>query len=195
MTTLFDEIGNKIPVTMIHVGPCYVVRKKTVEKDGYEATVLGYQETREKVLSKPEKGVLEKAKTPYLKYLKEFKFDTGNELNIGDEIKIDIFSEGDIVTVSGISKGKGFQGTMKRHGFRGGQQTHGQSDRLRAPGSIGQSSYPSRVWKGMKMAGRKGFQRVTAKNIKVIKILKEQNLILVRGSIPGRKDTLLEIRG
>lgn len=195
MTTLFDEIGNKIPVTMIKAGPCFIIRKKTNEKDGYDALVLGFYEAREKVLTKPEKGILEKAKAPYLKYLKEFHFDSDKDMNIGDEIKVDIFSEGEIVKVSGKSKGKGFQGVMRKHGFHGGQRTHGQSDRLRAPGSIGGASDPSKVWKGMKMPGRMGFQRITVKNLEVIKVLKDKDLIMVKGAVPGRKNTLLEIRG
>ena len=157
MTTVFDDSGNKIPVTMLEVGPCPVVRKKTSEKDGYDAFVIGFGDVREKVISKPEKGVFDKAKVTCKKFLREFEFDTETELKVGDEIKVDIFSEGEWVVISGRSKGKGFQGTIKRHGFSGAQKTHGQSDRMRAPGSIGNSSWPSRVWKGMKMAGNRQF--------------------------------------
>jgi len=194
MTTIFDDAGNKIPVTMLEAGPCYVVRKKAKSNDGYDAVVLGYEKVKEKALNKPKKGVFEKSKVPYLRHLKEFEFDSIDKVETGKEIKVDIFREGEKVSVSGIGKGKGFQGVVKRYGFRGGPKTHGQSHELRAPGSIGNSAWPSRVWKGKKMPGRMGQKKSTIRNMLVVKIIKEKNLIFVKGSVPGIRGTLLEIK-
>ncbi|MEE9168886.1 MAG: 50S ribosomal protein L3 [bacterium] len=195
MTRIFGEDGEDISVTVLEVGPCFVSQIKTDEKDGYSAVQLGFKEKKEFRVTKPLQGHFAKAGIKPVYFLKEFRnFDIGKEIQLGQEIKADVFSSGDVVDVRGKTKGKGFQGVMKRHGFHGGQKTHGQSDRLRAPGSIGQSSYPSRVFKGMKMGGRTGNRRQTAQNLTVAKVLPEQNLLLVRGCVPGSVNGVIEIR-
>lgn len=192
MTQIFAPSGEIVPVTIIEAGPCCVLQVKTPEVDGYSALKVGFIEQRkEKNVKKPLKGIFKKAKTPAFKVLKELPAFT--ECQVGDYIKADIFSVGDKVSVSGISKGKGFQGVMKRHNFRGGPDTHGSMFN-RAPGSIGASSFPSRVWKGMRMAGHMGCKRVTVKNLTVIDVKPEQNLILVKGAVPGAENSILEIR-
>jgi len=194
MTSIFDAEGEMIPVTVIKVDPCKVVNIRTAEKDGYEAVQLGFGERKEKHLNKPLQGYFKKNNiTPAFK-LKEYKgFETA-EMKIGDEIKVDIFKEGERIKVKGKSIGKGFQGVMKRHGFGGvGGTTHGQSDRLRAPGSIGASSYPSRVFKGQRMAGRTGNSSITTSNLKVVKIVSEENILMVRGSVPGPANSIVEL--
>lgn len=186
MTRYYDQSGQNVVVTILEVGPCYVTEIRSKEKHGYEAVQLGFDPKREKLTTKPIMGHLNKAKVKPLKMIKEFKnFDSQADLKLGDEIKVDVFSIGDRVTVTGISKGKGFAGTVKRHHFKGGPKTHGQSDRPRAPGSLGQSSYPSRVYKGLRMAGRMGNEKVTVKNLKVIKVDPEKNLLIVKGAVPG----------
>ncbi len=193
MSTVFNAEGEIVPVTVIQAGPCKVVAIRTKEKDGYEALQLGFGERKEKNITKPLIGQFKKNNLTPSKVLKEFKF-AGTEFKIGDEIKVDLFAEGEKIKVKGKSKGKGFQGVMRRHGFGGvGGTTHGQSDRLRAPGSIGASSYPSRVFKGQRMAGRMGYENVTVSNLKVIKILLEQNLILVKGAVPGSINSYVEL--
>ena len=194
MTSVFNAEGDLVPVTVIQAGPCKVVSLREKEKDGYSAVLLGFEEKKEKHTSKPVLGQFKKNNLSPLRTVKEFRnFDSGS-LKIGDEIKTDIFKEGDIIKVSGKSKGKGFQGVMKRHNFGGvGGTTHGQSDRLRAPGSIGSSSYPSRVFKGMKMAGRKGYENVTVRNLQVIKVIPEDNLIMVKGAVPGSINSIVEL--
>jgi large subunit ribosomal protein L3 len=194
MTSIFNAEGDLITVTVIQAGPCKVVSFREKEKDGYSAVVMGFEERKEKHTTKPVLGQFKKNNLSPLRTVKEFRnFDASN-LKIGDDIKTDIFNEGDIIKVSGKSKGKGFQGVMKRHNFGGvGGTTHGQSDRLRAPGSIGSSSYPSRVFKGMKMAGRMGFENVTIRNLKVIKIIPEDNLIMVNGAVPGSINSIVEL--
>ena len=194
MTSIFNAEGNLVTVTIIEAGPCKVLSLRNKEKDGYEAVVLGFQEKKEKHVSKPVLGQFKKNNLSPLAKVREFKgFDTSS-MKVGDDIKVDLFKEGDIIKVRGKSKGKGFQGVMKRHNFGGvGGTTHGQSDRLRAPGSIGSSSYPSRVFKGMKMAGRKGFENVTVRNLKVIKIIREDNLIMVNGAVPGAINSIVEL--
>ena len=194
MTQIFDEAGLMVPVTIIQAGPCVVTQVKTQETDGYEAVQLGYDVIKEKNTVKPRKGIFDKAGTTPRRYLVEFDFSDVEEVKIGDEIKADILTEGSMVKVSGVSKGKGFQGTIKRHNFAMANKTHGQSDRLRAPGSIGQSAWPSRVFKGMRMAGRMGGDRVTLKNVRVVKVDVENNLVFLKGALPGAKNTLLEIR-
>jgi len=194
MSQIFAADGQRIPVTVLEVGPCTVLQKKTRETDGYEAVQLGYDVIKEKNTVKPRKGIFDKAGTTPRRYLVEFDFSDVEEVKIGDEIKADILTEGSMVKVSGISKGKGFQGTIKRHNFAMANKTHGQSDRLRAPGSIGQSAWPSRVFKGMRMAGRMGGDRVTLKNVRVVKVDVENNLVFLKGALPGAKNTLLEIR-
>ena len=194
MSSIYGSDGNVIPVTVIQAGPCTVVSIKTVEKDGYQSLQLGYGSKREKNISKPVLGQYKKNNLTPNSVLKEFRFPDISNYKIGDEIKADFFTEGEKIKVRSKSKGKGFQGVMRRHGFGGvGGTTHGQSDRLRAPGSIGSSSYPSRVFKGMKMAGRMGYDNVTISNLKVVKILPEQNLILVKGAVPGSINTIVEL--
>ena len=193
MSQIFDEAGKVIPVTVIEAGPCVVVQKKTEEKDGYNAVQLGFQDVAERKLSKPEQGHLKKAEVPMKKVLKEFKLNKSAEMNVGDEIKADTFAKGDHIDVTGISKGKGFQGRIKRWGQRRGPMTHG-SHFQRHPGSIGQCAYPARVLKGVKMAGHMGNERVTVKNLSVVRIDAEQNLILVKGAVPGAKNGLVAIR-
>ena len=191
MTSVFDAEGRNIPCTVIEAGPCVVTQIRTEETDGYAAVQLAYDEKKEKHTSAPLMGHFKKANTTPKCKLVEFANDFNKELQLGDTITVsDIFVEGEDswVDVTGISKGKGFQGVVKRHGFAGvGGQTHGQHNRLRAPGSLGASSWPSRVFKGMRMAGRTGGDRVKILNLKVIKVIPENNLILVKGSIPGAK--------
>lgn len=194
MTQIFDETGKVIPVTIVEAGPCKVTQVKTVEKDGYSAVQLGFDEKKRKNTTKPLKGHFKKANTEPLRRLKEFRLSE-DVPSLGDEIKVDIFAVGDSIKVSGKSIGKGFAGVIKRHGFAGvGGTTHGQSNRLRAPGSIGQSAYPSRVIKGMRMAGHYGNVRKTISGLKVVKIDAEKNLLFVSGSVPGAVNGYLEIR-
>jgi large subunit ribosomal protein L3 len=194
MSNVFNSAGELIPVTIIKAGPCKIVSIRTSDKDGYNALQLGFEEKKEKNVSKPVSGQFKKNKLAPSAYLKEFKFSNENEFKIGDEVKVDLFKEGEKIKVRGRSKGKGFQGVMKRHGFGGvGGTTHGQSDRLRAPGSIGASSYPSRVFKGQRMAGRKGYEKVTVSNLTVEKILADENLILVKGAVPGSINSIVEL--
>ncbi len=191
MTSVFDAEGRNIPCTVIEAGPCVVTQIRTEETDGYAAVQLAYDEKKEKHTSAPLMGHFKKANTTPKCKLVEFANDFNKELQLGDTITVaDLFVDGEDswVDVTGISKGKGFQGVVKRHGFAGvGGQTHGQHNRLRAPGSLGASSWPSRVFKGMRMAGRTGGDRVKVLNLKVIKVIPENNLILVKGSIPGAK--------
>jgi large subunit ribosomal protein L3 len=194
MSSMFDAQGDLIPVTVIQAGPCKIVSIRTKEKDGYEALQLGFGQRKEKNVSKPVLGQYKKNNLTPAAVLKEFKFSSVSEYKIGDEVKVDMFKEGEKIKVRGKSIGKGFQGVMKRHGFGGvGGTTHGQSDRLRAPGSIGASSYPSRVFRGQRMAGRKGFENTTTSNLKVVKIIPEQNLIMIKGAIPGAVNSYLEL--
>jgi large subunit ribosomal protein L3 len=194
MTSLFDENGEAVPCTVIEAGPCYVTQVRTKEKDGYEAVQLGFDEKKDRLVNKPLKGHFAKATTKMLRLMREFKGFNSVSLKTGDEVKVDMFLPGDIVDVSGKSKGRGFQGVVKRHHFGGvGMTTHGASDRVRAPGSIGGSSYPSRVFKGMRMGGRMGFERVTVKNLKVVKVIPESNILIIRGSVPGAINGYLEI--
>ena len=194
MTSVFSADGKNVPCTVIEAGPCVVTQIKTVDNDGYEAVQLAFDEKKEKSTSKPMKGHFEKAGTTPKRKLVEFnKFE--NELKEGDTVTVaDLFEEDIFVDITGISKGKGFQGVVKRHGFRGvNDATHGQHNRLRAPGSIGASSYPSRVFKGMRMAGQTGNERVKVQNLRVLKVIPENNLILVKGSVPGARNSYLII--
>jgi len=187
MTSIFDETGKNIPCTVIEAGPCVVTHVKSVETDGYAAVQLAYDEKKEKNTSAPLKGHFTKAGTTPKRKLVEFK-SFEDEKSLGDTVAVDIFAVGDYVDVAGTSKGKGFQGVVKRHGFAGvGMQTHGQHNRLRAPGSLGASSWPSRVFKGMRMAGQTGNVRIKVQNLQVVKVFAEQNLLVVKGSIPGAK--------
>ena len=194
MTRVFTENGDSVGVTGVKVDPATVVNVKTTEKAGYNAVVLGFGEVRENLLNKPHKGQFRKADAAPKRYLKEVKID-GDELpEIGTVYGADVFKAGQKVSVTGISRGHGFQGGVKRHGFAGGPKTHGQSDRLRAPGSIGQASYPARVLKGTRMAGRMGNERVTVKNLKVFSVETEQSLILIKGVVPGAKNSMILVR-
>ncbi|HMK44730.1 MAG TPA: 50S ribosomal protein L3 [Dissulfurispiraceae bacterium] len=190
MTQVTVENGKLVPVTVIEAGPCTVVQVKTPEKDGYGAVQVGFSEAvKTKNMTKPVLGMFKKAGTPAFSVLKEFKMEG---LAVGDKVLADRFAKGDVVRVAGISKGKGFQGVMKRHRFKGGPDSHGSMFN-RAPGSIGASSFPSRVWRGQRMAGHMGQERVTLKRVTVVDVLAEQNLILVRGAVPGGKNTIVEI--
>ena len=194
MTSVFSAEGKNLPCTVIEVGPCVVTQIKTLENDGYEAIQLGFIDKKEKHTTQPEMGHFKKAGVTPKRYLAEFKNFDG-EYKLGDTITVDFLSDAKFVDVIGTSKGKGYQGVVKRHGFGGvGQSTHGQDDRLRAPGSLGASSFPSKVVKGMRMAGRTGGDRVTMQNLQVIKIMPEHNLLLVKGSVPGPKKCLVTIK-
>ena len=193
MTRVFDEAGNMVPVTVIKAEPQFVIGAKTKDKDGYNALKVGFGNIRKKLVNKPDAGQFKETGIDPCRYIREIKVESGDEYKIGDKIEVDLFKAGEKVHVSGISKGLGFQGTVRRHGFKGGPKTHGQSDRLRAPGSIGQSSYPSRVWKGMKMSGHMGNKQVTMKNLLINSVEPEHNLILVRGAVPGKPGGLLKI--
>ena len=194
MTSLFDESGKNIPCTVIQAGPCSVLQVRTIENDGYSAVQLGFDDKSEKNVGKALAGHFKKAgSTPKAK-LVEFRNGFEN-VSLGDEVKVNLFAEGEFVDVTGTSKGKGFQGVVKRHGFGGVMQaTHGQHNRLRAPGSIGAGSDPSRVFKGLRMAGRMGGEQVTVQNLQVLKVDKEQNLLIVKGAVPGAKNSYVIIR-
>jgi len=193
MTSMFDASGKNVPCTVIEAGPCVVTQIKTKEKDGYEAIQLAFEDKREKLVNKSMLGHFAKAKTTPKKMIAEFtRFEKGHEKDFGDVLKADIFIEGEYIDVVGTSKGKGFQGVVKRHGFAGvGQATHGQHNRLRAPGSLGASSWPSRVFKGMRMAGRTGGNRVKMINLQVMKLIPEKNIVVVKGSVPGPNGSYL----
>lgn len=194
MTSIFDDAGHVIPCTVIEAGPCFVTQVKTMERDGYVAVQLGFDAKKERRATKPEIGHAAKAGVKPVRLIREFLANGAAEFQPGQEIKVDtVFSKGDVVKVVGTSKGRGFQGVVKRHHFGGGFRTHGQSDRERAPGSIGSSSYPSRVFKGMRMAGRMGGERVTVRNLKVVGVIPDSNLLLVKGSVPGAINGYLEI--
>lgn len=195
MTSIFDAKGAKVPCTVLSVGPCYVTQIKSVETDGYNAVQLGYADKKEKNTPAPMKGHFKKAGVAPKHQVFEVR-DFDFEKSLGDEITLDIFEEGESVKVIGTSKGKGFQGVVKRHGFRGvGMQTHGQHNRGRAPGSIGMASTPSRVLKGQRMAGRMGTDRVKVKGLKIIKLIAEENLMVVSGSVPGHKGSYIIVEG
>ncbi len=184
MTSVFGADGKNVPCTVIECGPCVVTQIKTVEKDGYSAVQVGFQDVKEKNISAPLLGHFKKAGVTPKRHLAEFVYE--QELNLGEAVTVELFGEDDFVDVVGTSKGKGFQGVVKRHGFGGvGQSTHGQDDRLRKPGSIGACSYPAKVFKGLRMGGQMGGKRVTTQNLKVIKVIPEHNLLLVKGSVPG----------
>lgn len=194
MTSIFDENGKNIPCTVIEAGPCVVTQVRTNEVDGYEALQLGFDDKKEKHATKAEVGHFKKAGVAAKKKVVEIK-EFEEDYKLGDVITVSLFNEGDYVDVQGISKGKGFQGVVKRHGFGGvGQATHGQHNRLRAPGSVGASSYPSRVFKGMRMAGRTGGKNVTVQNLVVLKVVEDKNLLVVKGAIPGHKDSYVIIQ-
>ena len=194
MTSIFDANGKNMPCTVLEVGPCVVTQVRTEEVDGYTALQLGFDDKTEKSATKADLGHAKKAGTSVKRKVAEFKgFD--EEYKLGDTITVEHFAEGEFVDVSGTSKGKGFQGVVKRHGFAGvGQATHGQHNRLRAPGSIGAASYPARVFKGMKMAGRMGTDTVKVQNLRVLKVVTEKNLLVIKGCVPGPKNAYLIIQ-
>jgi large subunit ribosomal protein L3 len=192
MTQIFEENGRVIPVSVVQAGPCRVVQLRTPEKNGYRAVQLAYQEIKEKKLSKPLAGYFEKTAIPPAHYLREFRSDL-RDMQVGQVITADLFQKGEKVDVTGVSKGKGFAGVVKRHHFAGGPATHGSMFH-RAPGSIGSSSFPSRVWKNQRMAGHMGSEQVTVKNLEVVEVRKEENLLLIRGAVPGSPGTLLLIK-
>lgn len=194
MTSLFDENGKNIPCTVIECGPCVVTQVRTEEVDGYSALQLGFDDKKAKSSNKALDGHFKKAGTTAKRKVIEFQ-DFDEEHKIGDELTVELFTEGEFVDVSATSKGKGFQGVVKRHGFAGvGQATHGQHNRLRAPGSIGAASYPARVFKGMRMAGRMGGKKVTVQNLRVLKVVAEKNLLVVKGAVPGHKNAYVIIQ-
>lgn len=194
MTSVFSADGKNVPCTVIECGPCVVTQVKSVEKDGYEAVQLGFQEAKEKNTSKALKGHFDKAGTTPKRHLAEFNGFEQN-LNLGDTVTVEIFADTKFVDVVGTSKGHGFQGVMKRHGFGGvGQATHGQDDRARKPGSIGACSYPAKVFKGMRMGGQMGNERVTTQNLRVLKIIPEKNLLIIKGSVAGCKGSIVLIK-
>lgn len=190
MTQIFMEDGEACPVTVVEAGPCCVVQVKTADNDGYEAVKVGFLEVKEKKLNRPEAGVYKKAGMKPYKMLKEFP---AGGLKVGEFITVEKFAKGDRVSVSGVSKGKGFQGVMKRHHFAGGPGSHGSMFN-RAPGSIGASSYPSRVWKNQKLPGHMGSEKITVKNVEIVEVRAEQNLLLIRGAVPGAKGSFVEIK-
>lgn len=193
MMQVFTPAGEVVPVTVISAGPCVVTQVRITERDGYDAVQLGFEQVPARKLTKPQQGHLKGAGT-LLRILREFSADNPQEHTVGDVINVELFAAGQKIDVSGNSKGRGFAGVVKRHHFRGGPKTHGQSDRHRAPGSIGAGTTPGRVWKGQKMAGRMGGKRVTVQNLEVVEVLPEKNLILVKGSVPGARNGLLHIR-
>lgn len=193
MTQIFAENGNVIPVTVLEVGPCVVVQKKTIENDGYAAVQLGFEDIREKLVTKPRKGHFEKANVAYKRVLKEFKLNNGDALNIGDIIKADVFTTGDKVDVTGISKGKGYQGVIKRHKYSAGFASHG-SGFHRQQGSMGANSSPSKVMKGKGMPGHMGAEQVTIQNLNVVKVDAENNLIAIKGAVPGPNGGLIVVK-
>ena len=194
MTQMFSENGIVIPVTVVEAGPCFVTQVKTVEKDGYSAVQVAFGDTREKLLTKPELGVLKKAEVSAKKYLKEFKFENASEYAIGNKIDCTIFEEGDMVDVTGLTKGKGYAGTIKRWNFQRHRMSHGNGPVHRKPGSIGANSFPSKVFKGKKMSGRYGNEQVTIQNLQIIKVDADRNVLLIKGAVPGAKGGLLTIK-
>jgi large subunit ribosomal protein L3 len=193
MTRVFTEDGRWVPVTVIEAGPCTVVQRKTAESDGYDAVQVGFGAKKEKATTKPLRGHFEKAGVEPRRALREFRVPAGSELQAGDQIRADMFKAGDFVDVSGVSKGKGFAGVIKRHGYGGGPGGHG-SNFHRAPGSIGQSAYPSEVYKGKGLPGHMGAERVTVRNLEVVRVEPEKNMLAVRGAVPGANGTLVTVR-
>ena len=194
MTSVFSADGKNVPCTVIEAGPCVVTQVKSVESDGYEAVQLAFQEAKEKNTTEPMKGHFKKAGTTPKRHLAEFT-DFEKELNLGDVVTVDLFEGAGFVDVTGTSKGHGFQGVVKRHGFGGvGQSTHGQDDRQRKPGSIGACSYPAKVFKGLRMGGQMGNAQVTTHNLQILKVIPESNLLLIKGSVPGCKGSILILK-
>jgi large subunit ribosomal protein L3 len=194
MTQIFNERGEAVPVTVIEAGPCYVTQVRTVERDGYRAAQLGFEEVEARKLSGGEKGHLKRNDLPPLRHVREVPLRTDDEVEEGQRILVDVFEVGDHVDIVGVSKGRGFTGGVKRYGFAGGPKTHGQTDRHRAPGSIGGTTHTSKVWKGQRMPGRMGNERVTAQNLRVEMVDPERNLLAVHGSVPGARGGLVEVK-
>ena len=194
MTQVFDEDGTAVPATVIEAGPCPILQIKTKDREGYNALQMGFGSQRENKVNRPERGHFKKANVAPHRFLKELRVDTTENLSVGSTIKVDIFSAGEFVDVTGTSKGRGFTGVVKRWGFSGGKKSHGGEKDHRAPGSIGASSWPSRVHKGKKMAGRYGGNRVTVQNLQVLKVDPERNLLLIKGAVPGPPNGLLVIK-
>jgi large subunit ribosomal protein L3 len=193
MTSIYDENGKNVPCTVIEAGPCVVTQVRTKEADGYEALQLGFDDKAEKQSNKALNGHFKKAGTTAKRRVVEFQgFE--QDFKLGDQILVDQFEEGEFVDVTGTSKGKGFQGVVKRHGFAGSERTHGQQSMHRAPGSVGAASYPARVFKGMKMGGRMGGDNITVQNLRVLKVVKDKNLLVVKGAVPGHKNSYVIIR-
>lgn len=193
MTSVFSAEGVNVPCTVIEVGPCVVTQVKTADRDGYEAIQLGFQDAKDKHTTRPMQGHFKAAGVTNKRHLAEF-MGFGSDYKLGDEITVELFNDTHYVDVHGTSKGKGFQGVVKRHGFGGvGQSTHGQDDRLRAPGSVGACSYPAKVFKGTRMAGQLGNKRVTVQNLEVIKVMPEHNILVLKGSVPGAKGSIIAI--
>ena len=193
MTRFFDEAGNHVPATLLQVGPCWVTQVKTESTDGYSAVQIGFHETKEKSLNKPQIGHLKKSKAEPLRFLKEFRLEDVSSFKPGDLLGADRFSAGQQVVVTGYSKGRGFAGVFKRHGLHGSTATHGTHEYHRHPGSIGAGTDPGRVWKGQSLPGHMGNERVTVKNLTILKVEPEQNLMLIKGAVPGARNALLEI--
>jgi large subunit ribosomal protein L3 len=194
MTQIFDAHGQVIPVTVVQAGPCAITQVMTKEKHGYIAVQVAFGEIREKSMNKPDAGRFKKINQPAAHWVREFRLDKPVDLQVGQTLDVNVFTPGDLVDVAGISKGKGFAGTVKRHHFAGGPSTHGQSDRQRAPGSIGSNTFPGHVFKGHRMAGHMGHARATIQNLEVVEVLPEKHVLLIRGALPGPNKSLLEIR-
>lgn len=194
MTQIFGEDGHVVPVTVVQAGPCRIVQVKTVPRDGYNAIQLGFGEVRQKSLLKPQAGRFTRASVPPARWLREVRVENPNGFQVGQEYGASVFNPGEYVDVVGISKGKGFSGTVKRHNFGGGPATHGQSDRHRAPGSIGSNTFPGHVLKGLRMSGHLGAERITVQHLEVVKVDPEHNLLFIRGAVPGVPHHVLQIR-
>ena len=194
MTRIFKDDGQMIPVTLIQAGPCPIVQLKNTEKDGYQAVQLGYLEAKEKHTNKPMSGHFKGAGVKPMRFLKEFRGIVAEDLKVGDELKVDIFNIGDRLDVTGFTKGRGFAGVIKRHSFHGHKASHGTHESFRGPGSIGACAYPGRVWKGKRMAGRYGNERQTVRNLEIVRLEAEKNLIMLKGAIPGPNGGLVELR-
>lgn len=194
MTQIFDEKGNVIPVTVIQAGPCRVIHRKSKEKHGYDSVQLGFEEIEEKKVSKPRLGHFKKHNSPPYRYLKEFRLKLYKDINEGEIFNVSMFKEHELLKVTGTSKGKGFQGVMKRHGFKGFKATHGVHESYRGPGSIGQCATPARVFKGKKLPGHQGVDKVSVLNLKVVKIDVERNLVMLKGAVPGHRHSLVRLR-
>jgi large subunit ribosomal protein L3 len=193
MTRIFDELGSDFPVTILEAGPCSITQIKTAEKDGYSSVQLGFQDKSERHLKKTEKGHFEKAGVSAKHILKEIIMDNFDGIDLSDSVSVNVFETGDLVTVSGLSKGKGFAGHMKRHGFSGGRRSHGKNSVMRKAGSVGAGTDPSRIWPGTRMAGRMGNEKVSVKNLEIVRVENDKNLLFIKGAVPGGKQGIVSI--